>query len=341
MPKPTLSEIAKKLGVSTATVSLAMKENSRISDKMRAKVLEEMRRSGYVYQRSAAGLRKAKTDTVGIILNNATDPFFSLILASIEAALAKEGMTTFLCNSNENVERQTEFIRKMSEYNADGIILVPAIGTRAEDLEVVRAISPPTIYFSRIVEGFPLDSVVHDERQAGYIAAKHLLSLGHKRIAAVGGRSVISGFQERVAGIRAACIEAAIEFDPALVFECRPVRAAGFEAASELLALQDTPTAAIGYNAIVTLGLKAGLQRLGVRIGKDFSLIGNENPDELFLTDPPLATTGFSMRDMGKAAVDVLFERIQDPTKPVRDNVIRSELILRESTNPIMSARDD
>jgi LacI family transcriptional regulator len=337
MSKPTLNEIAKKLGVSTATVSLAMKENSRISDKMRVRVLEEMRRSGYVYQRSAAGLRKAKTDTVGIILNNATDPFFSLILASIEGALAEKDMTAFLCNTNESVDRQTEFIRKMSEYNADGIILVPAIGTRAEDLEVVRTIAPPMVFFSRLVDNFPLDAVVHDERQAGFIAGQHLLALDHTRIAAVGGTADLTGFQERLAGIRSAFEASDIDFDPALVFECRPTRACGYEQAAKLLSMANPPTAAIGYNAIVSLGLKAGLQREGMRIGEDFSLIANENPDELLLTNPPLSTTGFATEDMGRAAVELLYDRIENPTDPVYHKVMDSELILRESTRPVPS----
>ena len=335
MSKPTLRQIARKLGVSTATVSLAMQENSRISDKMRARVLEEMRRSGYVYQRSAAGLRKAKTDTVGIILNNATDPFFSLILASIEGALAERDKTAFLCNSNEGVERQTEFIRKMSEYNADGIILVPAIGTEVQDLEAVRTFAPPMIFFSRFVDNYPIDAVIHDERQAGFIAAQHLLALGHTRIAAVGGTADLTGFRERLAGIRSAFDASNIAFDPALVFECRPVRAGGYEQAAKLLSMPNPPTAAIGYNAIVSLGLKAGLQREGMRIGEDFSLIANENPDDLLLTNPPLSTTGFATEDMGRAAVELLYDRLENPANPVHCKVMDSELILRESTRPI------
>ena len=114
MQKPTLSQIAKQLGLSTATVSLAMKENSRISEQTRARVKEALRESGYVYQRSAAGLRKSKTDTVGIVLNNVSDPSFSELLGSIESKLAQEGKTVFLCNTDEKVERQSEFIRKMS-----------------------------------------------------------------------------------------------------------------------------------------------------------------------------------------------------------------------------------
>ncbi|WP_170442090.1 LacI family DNA-binding transcriptional regulator [Ruegeria arenilitoris] len=334
MQKPTLSQIAKQLGLSTATVSLAMKENSRISDLTRAKVKEALRESGYIYQRSAAGLRKSKTDTVGIVLNNVSDPSFSELLGSIESELAKEGRTVFLCNTDEDVEKQSEFIRKMSEYNADGIVLVPAMGTQAADLEDMKKFSPPIVCVSREITDFPVDSVVADETPAGYVAAKHLLNLGHRRIAAVGGTDNISPFNRRMKGIRQAFHEAGQEFDPALVFECRPVRAQGYEAAERILNVEDPPTAAIGYNAIVTLGLKAGLQRLGKKIGEDFSLIANEGIDELRHTYPPLSTTSIDLKEMGRVVTQHLLSRISDPTAPTEHSLIPAELILTDSVGP-------
>lgn len=334
MQKPSLSQIAKQLGLSTATVSLAMKENSRISDQTRARVKEALRESGYVYQRSGAGLRKSKTDTVGIVLNNVSDPSFSELLGSIEGELAKEGKTVFLCNTDEKVERQSEFIRKMSEYNADGIVLVPAMGTQATDLEEMKKFSPPIVCVSREISGYPIDSVVVDETLAGYTAAKHLLNLGHRRIAAVGGTVNISPFNRRMKGIRQAFDEAGQEFDRALVFECRPVRAQGYEAAARILDVEDPPTAAIGYNAIVTLGLKAGLQRMGKKIGEDFSLIANEGVDELQHTNPPLSTTSIDLQEMGRVVIQHLLSRISDPTAPTKLTLVPTELILTDSVSP-------
>jgi len=334
MQKPTLSQIAKQLGLSTATVSLAMKENSRISEQTRARVKEALRESGYVYQRSAAGLRKSKTDTVGIVLNNVSDPSFSELLGSIESKLAQEGKTVFLCNTDEKVERQSEFIRKMSEYNADGIVLVPAMGTQAAELEDMKKFSPPIVCVTREIIGYPIDSVVADEILGGYMSAKHLLNLGHRRIALVGGTVNISPFVRRIKGMRQAFDEARQEFDPALVFECRPVRAQGYQAAARILDVENPPTAAIGYNAIVTLGLKAGLQRLGKKIGEDFSLIANEGIDELQHTNPPLSTTSINVQQMGTVVIEHLLSRISDPTAPTKLTLIPPELVLTDSVSP-------
>ena len=334
MQKPTLSQIAKQLGLSTATVSLAMKENSRISEQTRARVKEALRESGYVYQRSAAGLRKSKTDTVGIVLNNVSDPSFSELLGSIESKLAQEGKTVFLCNTDEKVERQSEFIRKMSEYNADGIVLVPAMGTQAAELEDMKKFSPPIVCVTREIIGYPIDSVVADEILGGYMSAKHLLNLGHRRIALVGGTVNISPFVRRIKGMRQAFDEARQEFDPALVFECRPIRSQGYEAAARILDVEDPQTAAIGYNAIVTLGLKAGLQRLGKKIGEDFSLIANEGISDLKHTNPPLSTTSINVQQMGTVVIEHLLSRISDPTAPTKLTLIPPELVLTDSVSP-------
>ena len=129
MTTPTLRDIAEQLGVSTATVSLAMRGHTRISEKTRNRVNAALKESGYVYRRGAASLRTSTTHTVGVILNNVSDPFFSALLASLEDALAKTGRTVFLCNTDESLERQDNFIQKMSEYNADGIVVSPAIGS--------------------------------------------------------------------------------------------------------------------------------------------------------------------------------------------------------------------
>jgi LacI family transcriptional regulator len=311
-----------------------MKENSRISEQTRARVKEALRESGYVYQRSAAGLRKSKTDTVGIVLNNVSDPSFSELLGSIESKLAQEGKTVFLCNTDEKVERQSEFIRKMSEYNADGIVLVPAMGTQAAELEDMKKFSPPIVCVTREIIGYPIDSVVADEILGGYMSAKHLLNLGHRRIALVGGTVNISPFVRRIKGMRQAFDEARQEFDPALVFECRPIRSQGYEAAARILDVEDPPTAAIGYNAIVTLGLKAGLQRLGKKIGEDFSLIANEGISDLKHTNPPLSTTSINVQQMGTVVIEHLLSRISDPTAPTKLTLIPPELVLTDSVSP-------
>lgn len=331
MPRPTLRTIADKLGVSTATVSLAMRDSRKISTGTRERVKAALVEEGYVYQRSAAGLRTSRTDTVGIIVNSASDPFFGPLLVSLEHALAAMGRTVFLCNSGESVERQTDFIRKMSEYNADGVIMSPAAGSTAEDILALRRVMPPLVFVSRTMFDLPFDHVVNDDREASVLAVDRLAILGHRRIAFVGGDPSVSACRERVRGYRAGLENASLEFDESLVRSCVPTRLAGFEAARWIAGLQPRPTAAIGYNDAVTLGLSAGLQREGLVPGRSFALIGHEDVEEASLANPRLTVTTVSREEMGRQAASALVERIENPDAPPRRIVLRTELVVRES----------
>ena len=213
MTRPTLRHIAEQLGVSTATVSLAMRDNERISQGTRDRVKAALAEHGYVYARSAASLRTSKTHTVGVILNNVSDPFFSALLASLEDALAKTGRTVFLCNTNESRERQSDFIRTMAEYNADGIIVSPAIGSTLEDFSPQHVPVPPLVFVSRAMFGLPFDHVVNDDHESGRLATERLLTLGHRRIAMVGGDPSTSPFVERLRGHRTALEQARVAYN--------------------------------------------------------------------------------------------------------------------------------
>ena len=185
---------------------------------------------GYVYARSAASLRTSKTHTVGVILNNVSDPFFSALLASLEEALAQTGRTVFLCNTNESCERQADFIRTMAEYNADGIIVSPAIGSYGKRI-FRRSTSPFRRSYSCrgqcSIQTF--DFVINDDYEAGRLATERLLTLGHRRIAVVGGDPSASPFGERMRGHRAALERAHVAFDGSLVWTSVPTRLEGFQ----------------------------------------------------------------------------------------------------------------
>lgn len=331
MSRPTLSQIAEKLGVSTATVSLAMRGSPKISLKTRERVALALKESGYIYQRSAAGLRTAKTHTVGVVLSNISDPFYSALLASIEEELSKTGRTVFLCNSKESVARQTEFLRSMAEYNADGVIISPAIGSTPDDFRTQIASLPPLVFVSRAMLDLNADYVVSDDRQAAILAVTRLLGLGHRRIALVGGDPSVSCFAARLQGYREALGEASIAFDDTLVHACMPTRPAGFAAGRWAAGLDPRPTAAICYNDTLAFGFESGLRREGLHPGTDFALIGNEDTEEAGFVSPALSTTAVPREEMGRMAAAILVERLANPDAPLQRIVLPSELVVRES----------
>ena len=327
--RPTLRHIADKLGVSTATVSLAMRDNERISLNTRKRVKAALAEHGYVYARSAASLRTARTHTVGVILNNVSDPFFGALLASLEEALAKSGRTVFLCNTNESCERQAQFIRTMAEYNADGIIVCPAIGSTVEDFRPPHVPVPPLVFVSRALFRSEFDYVVSDDREAGRLATERLVGLGHRRIAVVGGDPSTSPFDQRLLGYRGALEAATIAFDDSLVRRSAPSRAEGFRAAGWIAGLTPRPTAAICCNDSTALGLFHGLTKEGLFPGRNFALIGHEDVEETSLVDPPMSVTRVAREEMGRRAAAALIERIDDPHAPPHRTVLKTELVVR------------
>ena len=331
MATPTLRDIAEQLGVSTATVSLAMRGHKRISENTRNRVNAALEESGYVYRRGAASLRTSTTHTVGVILNNVSDPFFSALLASLEDALARTGRTVFLCNTDESLERQDNFIQKMSEYNADGIVVSPAIGSMLTHFTPKRFPVPPLVFVSRSLLDSEFDHVINDDYQAARCATERLVSLGHRRIAVVGGHPSITCFGERLRGHRAALERASIAFDESLVKSLVPNRLEGFRAARWVCELEPRPTAAICYNDSVALGLFQGLAREGVLPGRNFALIGNEDIEEANLVHPRMSATRVSRDEMGRQAAAILVERIENPDAPPKRIVLETRLVVRET----------
>ena len=331
MSGPTLRDIADQLGLSTATVSRAMRNDKKIPERTQKRVKAALAEAGYVYRRGAASLRTSRTHTVGVILNNVSDPFFSALLASLEEVLAETGHTVFLCNTGESVERQAEFIRKMTEYNADGIIASPAINSTREHFSPARIPIPPLVFVSRTFLDSGFDHVVNDDAEAARAATERLLSQGHRRIVVVGGHPSVSCHGERLRGHREALDRASVAFDETLVRPLVPSRREGFGAARWIAGLDPRPTAAICSNDSIALGLFHGLLEAGIRPGEDFALIGNEDVEEVSLVRPRISVTKVPRDEMGRRAAETLVRRIENPDAPPKRIVLESGLIIRDT----------
>ena len=306
-----------------------MRGSERISVGTRQRVRTALDEFGYVYQRSAANLRTSMTHTVGVIFNNISDPFFSTLLAALEESLSEAGRSVFLCNTNESASREADFIRRMSEYNADGMIVSPAIGSVAEHFELGGVAPPPVVFISRAILETGFDYVVNDDRKAARLAMERLIGLGHRRIACVGGDPRISCYHERLKGYREALARASIPFDESLIRHAFPTRVAGFEQARWISGLDPRPTAAICYNDLVALGLFSGLQREGIFPGENFALIGNDDVEESSFLSPPLSATAVPRDEMGKLAAMALVRRIENRDIPPQRIVLEPVLNIR------------
>ncbi len=342
-PKPalrrrvTLRHLAEHLGLSTATVSLAMRNKPRVSEETRQRVLEGMRELGYVYNRGAASLRSECTGAVGVAINDITDPYFAQLLIAIQSELHSKGRMVFLCHSTESPKLQDDFIEALREYSADGLIVCPATGTETASLRRLLDWRLPAVMVTRSVPDTDLSFVGSDDERGMELATEHLIGLGHARIAFLGGSTAISTGRDRLAGYAKALERHSIAVDRSLVVPCPTNRRGGIAAISQALGLSDRPTAAVCFADIVAFGVMLELSRRGIRPGPDFGVVGYDDVIEAALWNPPLTTISVQRHAMGIAAAQLLTELIEAQSLSPRRVIFEPSLTIRASSGVLRS----
>jgi LacI family transcriptional regulator len=304
-----------------------------VAEATRLRVQAHARDLGYVYNRSAASLRTARTNMIGVCVHDITSPYFAELLTSVEEAATAAGRTMLLGTYGESLERQRRLLGAFREYRPDGVILCPAAGTTGADLDQITGIGAPIVQLSRELPGSGLDFVGSDDTAGTRLAVAHLVGLGHRRIAYFGGHDGVSTGAQRHAAFAAAMAAENAPFDPALIFPGWGRRETGLAALEQAMALAEPPTAAVCFNDLTALGAMLGLYRLGKIAGRDFSLVGYDDVREASLWAPALTTLAHDI-DPGKAAAELLLARIADPTRPQTRLAIAPALRVRGTTGP-------
>ena len=330
----TLQVIAEKLDVSTATVSLALRDSPVVADATKLRVQSLARELGYVYNRSAASLRTARTNMIGVGFHDITNPYFAELLVAVEDAVARAGRTVLLGTWGESRERQERVLRTLKEYRPDGMILCAAGGATVADITQLVSAGIPVVQVSREVEGLACDFVGSDDVRGMEIAFDHLVGLGHRRIAMLGGTAAISTGRYRHRGYRNALARHGMSFDPALLYDGYGTRETGLRGVQELLALAEPPTAALCFNDLTAFGAMLGLRHRGREAGRDFSIVGCDDVSEAAQWYPALTTVHNRQDEMGRLAAELLIARIEQPDGPVQRVALEPRLVVRGSTAP-------
>lgn len=329
MRKLTLKDIARQADVSPSTVSLVLRESPLVAEATRTKVRATMEELGYVYNRGAANLRSRRSKTIGLVVCEITNPFYAELVAGIDTVMDRSGWIAFLANSSESPERQDRFIQRIREQNADGIILAAAEGTEPAIIAQLRAWKLPCVQALRRVGDEAGDYVGPDYRMGVSLAVEHLIGLGHKRIAYIGGARRTSALRERLAGFRNAMKRHGL--DPEPVISCPATREQGAKAIRDLLLLPDPPTAAVCYNDIIAFGVILGLLEAGKQPGVDFNLVGFDNIAEAALSRPALTTIAVEPRQIGQEVAELVLRRIADPDGRPEQVILPPRLIIRDT----------
>lgn len=339
--KVKLSTIGEALGVSTATVSLALRDSPLVAAETKERVKHYAREIGYIYNRRAASLRTQKSGIVGVIVRDIINPFYAEILGAIETELDRSKLTFLLSNHYDNVDKQRDFLETLLQLGTDGVIMSPAIDTPQQDIELLRRNGVPVVFIARSQANIDVPVFRGDDSFGIGLATNHLISLGHRRIAMVGGADSTSTGRDRYQGYRIAMEKAGLETRSEWRLPGARTKAGGFEAAPQLLALADRPTAAVCWNDLVAIGLMNGIARAGLKPGVDISVTGYDDLEEAHIATPALTTVSNGQAEVGRNAARALLDRIEKK-KPVTGalHLIRPELQIRQSTAvPIHNGR--
>jgi LacI family transcriptional regulator len=329
----TIREIAELTGVSVSTVSLVLRESPLVAEKTREKVLAAIEEVGYVYNRSAATMRSRRSGVIAISVNDLANPYFAGLTSSVERALHQFDRTVLLSDAREDPARQTRFIEKMREHSVDGLLLCPAHLTDVNQLVTqLKAAQLPCVLLSRDLPGSGIDYVGYDHGYGMRLAVEHLIGLGHRRIAMLGGSRATWVGQQRLAGYRQVLREHGLDQDPELEIEGELTRVAGVQLVERALSLRPPPTASACANDVVAFGVMLGLRRRGLMPGCDFSVTGTDDIAEAALWTPALTTVAIDFDLIGMQAARQLLKRIEHPDLEGQHLSLPVELEIREST---------
>ena len=333
----TLLDVARDAGVSRATASLVLRGSELVAHETRERVLASMRKLGYVYHRGAASLRTQRSNTVGLIVPDVTNPFFAEMTVGIEQRLDQAQHVVLLGNTAETLGKQERLLAMMQEYRADGVLLCPANDTSTQTIVRLRQARLPFVLFTRYIDGVEADYVGADNVRGAELAIEHLVGLGHQRIAFVGGPANSSARRDRLQGYRTALEQHGLLIDPALQLTSPTTREGGHQCIHTLLELPGPPTAVLCYNDIVAFGVMLGLQASGLTPGRDVAVIGFDDIAEAGLWRPALTTVAISPRQIGEEAARLLLERIAAPDAAARQIILQAKLIVRQSCGAAVS----
>ena len=307
----TVIDIARAAGVSKSTVSLVLQSSPLVKEETRTRVNEAIRELGYVYNRGAANLRQDRSGIVGIIVNDLTNSFFAELAVGMDMIVQSAGYVQFLAHSGEDVDRQRELIASMREHGIAGLIISPARGTVAADLKPIVDSGLPVVAVVRNVPGAKVSSLLSDNHAGARAAVRHLVELGHRRIAFAGGFSDIQVYAERAQGYRDGLADAGIAVEEDLIVSSAPSRAGGVTAIERMLSRPgEPPTAALCFNDAVAFGVCDGLRARRLEPGVDFSVIGFDDVIEARTAVPALTTVAVDPQRMGQKAAQLLFKQI-------------------------------
>ena len=337
-----MKQIAQMAGVSLGTVSHVMNNSARVSEPLRRRVLEAVDALRYQPSALARGLRRDKTNMIGMVIPDVTNPFFPAVVRGAEDTAFANGYRLVLCNTDNSHAKEMEHLHQLRTYLPAGLIIIPSsFGKLSEEVESFRRSGAAVVFLDRMPRNWKGDSVTVSNEDGAFRAVQYLVQLGHKRIACITGPMHLPNAQERLAGYKRGLKLAGLPFLENYVRKSTFDRVGGYNDALALLRLRNRPTAIFAQNDLMAMGTLLAIRELKLRCPQDVSVIGFDDLDVTELMDPPLASIRQPGYQMGATAVQMLLDRVNvDEVRaaPGQHRVLETELRVRESVAPPKTA---
>jgi len=336
--KINIKDVAKKAGVSTATVSRVLGDFPRVRDKTRKKVLKAVTELNYEINAVARSLRQKKTNSIGIIVGNVLSQFYSVIAKSVEDTANKFGYHTILCNGDENPEKELEYLKVLKSNRVDGIILTPT-GKNSEYVQNLINSRTKVVLLDRLIEGVDCDAVLVDNTNGAYKAVKHLMDQGYRKIGIVDGYLDRTTGAERLRGYLQAIEEAGIAKDNSLIKIGNFKKESGKKLTKELLEQSNRPEAIFTTNIDMSMGALIAIKEMGLTIPDDIGIVCFDDSDWALISEPPITVIRQPVYQLGSTAAELLIKKIENKKTSLSHEpkiiTLLTELVIRNSAKKI------
>jgi len=328
--RPTMVDVAALAGVGLKTVSRVVNSEPGVSPGLEERVRDAIAQLNYQRDANASMLRRlgGKTKTIGLVLEDVSNPFSSALHRAIEDEARARGVLVFAGSCDEDAQRERELIGTFRERRVDGIIVVPA-GPDHTYLHEDRRTGMALVFLDRPARHLDADSVVSDNVGGAQQAVEHLIAHGHRRIGFLGDLLTISTAEDRLRGCRQALESAGVTPDPKLIRADLHDSGAAARAVEEMLATADPPTALFTSQNLLTIGGLHALRSVGLE--HRVALIGFDDISLADLVAPAVSVVTQDPQAMGRTAAEILFRRLDGDTKPAVHEVLPVTLIMRGS----------
>ncbi len=336
--KVNIKIVAEKAEVSTATVSRVLRNDPKVREKTRKKVLKAINDLNYEVNAVARSLRQKKTYTIGVVVGNVLSQFYSIVAKSVEDVAQKNGYNMILCNGDDDPQKELNYLKVLKANRVDGIILTPT-GKNSDYINYLIDSDTKMILLDRLIDGVKCDAVLVDNENGAYQAVKHLTEQGYKKIGIITGYLDRTTGRGRLNGYLKALDEAGLKRDDSLIKVGNFKKKSGIDLTRELLESPNKPEAIFISNIDMTLGALIAIKEMGIKIPDDVGIVGFDDSEWAMIFDPPITTIRQPVYNLGSTSAEMLIKKIENNLKFLNSEPIiitlNTELIVRKSTRKI------